>query len=73
MNRGDRDRLGLFGPAGVLKRVRPTGSANPSRGFGTKDTFGSFNLGRRGEFAGGDARNRANDTARRWAEKAGGE
>jgi len=35
-NTGDRDRPGS-GPAVVLEWVMPTGSANPSGGFGTKD------------------------------------
>ena len=57
----------------VLEWVMPTKSANPSGGFGTKDAFGSFNLGRRGEPARGDACSRANDKARCSAEKADSE
>lgn len=57
----------------VLERVMPTGSANPSGGFGTKEAFGSFNLGRRGEPARGDACSRADDKARCSAEKADSE
>jgi len=57
----------------MLKWVTLVVPANPSRGFGTKDAFGSFNLGRRGEPVCGDACSRANDNARRSAEKADGE
>lgn len=71
-NTGDRDRPGL-GPAVVLKWVMPTVSANPSGGFGTKEVFGSFNLGRRGEPARGDACSRADDKARCSAERADSE
>jgi hypothetical protein len=57
----------------VLKWVMPTGSANPSGGFGTKDAFGSFNLGRRGESAHGNVCSRADDKARCSAERADSE
>jgi hypothetical protein len=73
---GDRDRLPARA-AVVLKWVTfACGELIPPGGSGLGANIGepgSCNLGRRGELACGDVRNRADDNARRSAEKADGE